>query len=252
MSAFLGLGLLVMIVADLWVGSRLIALARRTRKLPEFAIGSSLLLLGGVGYPLAVAARQGVGGPENAALLVGTALMFQNLGCAAMAVGTWKTFRPEDPWGRLACGLVFASLAMSWIAMAVLGHFSEAPGTTPSYWVGFAGRCLPFAWSAAESWHYHLKLRRRLALGLTDRVVTDRFRLWALAVSGGTAGFVVFAIAAVRGIDVSTSPPVLIATSVAGLVAGFYMWLSFCPPRRYLARLRDAETNPIPAPAATR
>ena len=58
MLQILGIGVLVMIVADGVVGARLIMLARRTRQLPEFCFGISFLFLGVVGYPLSIAARK--------------------------------------------------------------------------------------------------------------------------------------------------------------------------------------------------
>lgn len=233
----LGVGILVMIAADAVVGARLMLLAQRTRRLPELAIGASLFLLGAIGYPLTILARNGVGGPQGAEWLLGAGFAFENVGAAAMALATWRTFRRDSAWARALFIGFAAVLAGSWLAQALRGELAVVNAL---YWTAFAGRALPFAWSAAESWLYHARLRRRLAIGLADPVVTDRFRLWAINTSAVTAAFGVFGIAVLMELPVSTSPNVLASSSIAGLVASVSMWLAFLPPRWYLRRFEDA------------
>lgn len=240
-SGLLGIGVLVMIAADAVVGARLMLLARRTRRLPELAIGSSLFLLGAIGYPLTILARNGVGGPEGSALLLGAGFAFENVGAAAMALATWRTFRRDSAWARWLFLVFAALLAGTWLAQAARGEFAVANGI---YWLAFAGRALPFAWSAAESWHYYGRLRRRLAIGLAEPVVTDRFRLWAINTSAVTAAFAVFGIAVWMQVPVSTSPNVLASSSIAGLVASVSMWLAFLPPDWYLRRFETVVAVP--------
>ena len=240
MTSLLGLGMLVMCAADAVVGVRLIALSLRTRELPEFALGNAVLLLGAVGYPLSVAARRGLGGDSGPEALLGWALAIQNLASLAMAVATWRTFRPASRWGTAACAGLGAALLASWCGQAFASGFSLAPGGSAAYWLGYAARALPFFWNACESWHYHGMLSRRLAIGLADPIVTDRFRLWAISASGVCAAFAVFGLAALRGVDVATSPEVLATSSLAGLVSGATLWLAFLPPRRYLRRFEEA------------
>lgn len=239
MGALLGAGILVMIAAETAVGARLMLLARHTRGLPELLIGASLLLFGGIGYPLAVLARNGAGGPEGGPDFLAAALAFQNLGCACIAFATWRTFRPAAAGARLACLAVTALMALGWAGQLLEG-FSLQPGASPWYWLGFSGRLLPFLWTAAESWRCHDRLRRRLALGLGDPVVADRFRLWAVGAAGVSAGFLLFAVAAGAGVDVASEAWVLLATSFVAVVTGIAFWLAFLPPRAYLRRFEPA------------
>jgi hypothetical protein len=243
MASLLGLGVVVMIAADAVVGSRLLLLARRTRRLPEFALGSSVLLLGGVGYPLAIAARQGLGGAEAATGLLAAALAMQNLAGFAMAVAVWCTFRPGSAAARWATALLASMLLASWLGQALFAGFPPAAGGSASYWLGFAGRVLPFLWSAAESWRYYGLLRKRLAIGLAEPVVTDRFRLWAICSSAVTLAFGAFAFAALQGLDVSSEPGVLAVTSLAGLVSGVTLWLAFLAPHWYLRRFESVPSH---------
>jgi hypothetical protein len=231
-----------MIAADAVVGVRLLALWARTRQMPELGFGSALLLLGAVGYPLAIAARKGlIGAPEDQVFWLGAALGLQNLGCAAMAVATASTFRARAGWAWGLAVAMAALLAGSWLAEAFVDGFSRATGQSAYYWLGLAGRVLPFLWSAIESWSYFARLRRRLRLGLADAAVTDRVRLWALSASGVVVAFGVFAAGLIAGIDVTASPLVLGTTSVVGCVTGISLWLAFLPPASYLHRIRGAE-----------
>lgn len=250
MSSLLGAGVLVMIVADAVVGGRLVGLSLRTRRLPELALGGSILLLGAVGYPLSIAARKGLaGGPEEAAWLLGTALAVQNAGAAAMGVATWSTFRSASRVAGATAAAVAALLAGTWLAMWATNDFAKPTGSTAYYWMGFAPRAFPYAWSAWESWAYYVRLRRRLALGLADPLVTDRFRLWAICASSVCAAFAIFGTALAVGADVSTSPWVLGPTSAVGGVSGVTLWLAFFPPRRYAARFECTGSGPSTAEA---
>jgi hypothetical protein len=237
MAWLLGAGVLVMIVADAAVGLRLVRLALRTRRLPELAIGSSLLFLGGIGYPLAVAARNGAAGsPEATADLIALALACQNLGCAAMAVATAATFRGGVGWARALAGVVCGVLLASWLVQLATGDFARPVGTSLPYFVGLVTRLVPFVWSSAESWSYYAILRRRLRVGLGDAAVTERFALWATNSTGVALAFAVFLAGLIAGADVATSAWVLAPTSLAGLLSGITLWLGFLPPRWYLRR----------------
>lgn len=240
MSGLLGLGVVVMVIADLAVGLRLIGLSARTRRLPELSIGAAFLLLGGIGYPLAFAVRNGLGGPEHLSSLLALAFAVQDLGCLSMGVATWRTFRPDEPRAAAACGGIALLMAVGWGGQLATGAFSPTPGASLLYWVDFAGRVVPYAWATAESWRYYGMLRRRLALGLADPVVTDRFRLWALSASGVTGAFLLFLVATLARVDVSSSLWLTTAIAGASALSGVCFWLAFLPPRVYLRRFEAA------------
>jgi hypothetical protein len=240
MASLLGAGVLVMIAADVVVGVRLVRLAMRTHRVPELAIAVSLLFLGGIGYPLAVAARNGAAAtPEGTAALIAAALGFQDIGCAGMAVATVATFRPGVAWARGLAAAVCAVLLGSWLVELATHDFARPVGTSPQYFVGLGARVLPVVWSAAESWSYFARLRRRLRVGLGDAVVADRFRLWATSATATAFAFAVFLCGLLAGVEVATSAWVLVPTSVAGVVAGVTLWLAFLSPGWYLRRFQS-------------
>ena len=128
----LGLGIVVQIVACGVVGTRLLILATRTRQAPELLLGAAFLLLGVVGYPLAIAAR--AGGDPSTGLLT-TALAVQNVACLCMYATTWRTFRADS---RTAGVLI-----------------DDCPSA-------FFGCCFPVASLRSASWRAELSSERRL------------------------------------------------------------------------------------------
>ncbi|MDX1649335.1 MAG: hypothetical protein R3263_05735, partial [Myxococcota bacterium] len=114
MTALLaGVATLAFIVVGGVVGARLLLLARRTRQLPELAVGLSLFLLSAVSYPasLAVIAGGVPLGPSRALILL--AGVASSVAWAAVFVFTWRSFRPGSPAARaVALGAAGAILAL--------------------------------------------------------------------------------------------------------------------------------------------
>ena len=53
-----------------------------------------------------------------------------------------------------------------------------------------------------------------------------------------SAGFLLFLAGRLLGGNVAESAPVLIGTSVVGLISGTALWLAFLPPENYVRRIR--------------
>lgn len=229
MEKLLGVGIVAQVIACSVVGTRLLLLAARTRQAPELLLGTSFMLLGGVGYPLAILARAG-GDPSSGLLPI--ALGVQNAACLLMYAATWRTFRA----GSRAPGAALGVIALGFGASLVAGT-SGAADAGPGYYLGFTLRVGAFAWPALESFRHYRMFRRRLRIGLGDPVLTDRFRLWTISTGAIVLGFAVFLAGRLLGANVGTNPVVLASTSLVSLVAGTTMWLAFVPPARYLKRL---------------
>ena len=227
-----------MIVADGVVGVRLLMLARRTRLVPELCFGLSFLFLGVVGYPLSIAARKAAMAGMPVPQLLPSALLFQDLSALTMFIATWQTFRPLQRWLRLVMWSGVAVFAASLLGDSVTsGAWAFRDG---GFWyeLGFWARASAFVWAAIEADRYHRTMQRRLKLGLADPVVTDRFRLWTISSYAICAAFLIFYLGRLFADNVATSIPVILATSVAGFVAGVTVWLAFVPPKAYVALVR--------------
>jgi hypothetical protein len=232
MERLLGFGLIAMVAACSVVGLRLLWLSTRTRQAPELLLGGSFLLFGAIGYPLAILARGGAGGAPSPGLLF-AALAVQDLACLCMAAATWRTFRPSDSWGAVLCALMGAGLGAS-----VFGAFATgSPNGGFAYYLGFFLRAATFFWAAWESGNYYGLLRRRLAIGLANPIVVDRFRLWTLSTVGIVLGFAIFLIGRLTTENAAAAPFVLAATSAVSLVSAVTMWLAFVPPASYRRRV---------------
>ena len=240
MEKLLGIGIVFQVVACAVVGFRLALLSGRTRQAPELFLGASFLLLGAIGYPLSIVARSGAAGDLAGSLLLG-ALTVQNLACFCMFLTTGLTFHPGARFvrrGLVVVGTLFA-------ASLVGSYASSGIDDGPWYYLGFTLRAGAFAWAAIESHRLGRRLQRRLRIGLGDVVVADRFRLWTISTAAITAGFAVFLAGRLMGVNVGTSPPVLIATSLVSAVSGTSMWLAFFPPARYTSWIVERSPEPV-------
>lgn len=238
MLRVLGIGAVLMVVADTVVGLRLLAIARRTRRLPEAALGAAFVLLGAIGYPLATAARRGVLPSDEAnAGLLAAGFLAQNLGCLAMYVHVARTFRGDAPWASRLAWAAGAAFAISWVGQGLENGFRPGAGGA-AYALGLAVRTGAFAWASWEALRCHAAARRRLRLGLADPVVTNRFLLFGLSSLAVLGAFVAFTIGRIATPDVAESGWVLAATGASGLVAAATTWLAFLPPEAWRRRLR--------------
>jgi hypothetical protein len=222
------------------VGLRLLSLWRKTRQLPELCIGLGIVLISAVGMPLSVLGRL----PNTVGTRFGNVVFAMGLslacgGIALLFAFTWRVFRSDAGWARLA--MLVASLAMVVLDLGLIRAASQGstlseviPRTRP-WAVGIVSMVvLAFAWGGFEALRYFHLLRRRQALGLADPVVTNRFLLWAVAdwtavvLCGSVAGFLL------AGKAVLVDPLALCVIALTGTVMSATWYLTFFPPAAYL------------------
>lgn len=222
-----------MVAVDAVVGVRLLMLAQRTRELPEAALGAAFVLLGAIGYPLSTAARRDLLPTDEAnATLMAVGFAAQNLACLAVYWMTARTFRAGVRWAQglvVAAGLAFVT---SYVGHALESGF-VGDTTGSAYYLGLVTRSGAFAWACAESLRQYRLARRRLALGLADPLVVNRFLLFGLGTGGVFAAFAIFLVAQLLNAPVAETGWVLAATGAAGLFAAIPTWFAFLPPPFY-------------------
>ena len=240
-ALFSGAATLAFVIVSALVGVRLLQLARRTAALPELALGLAFFLVGAVGYPLRLLSIW----PELPVPLArgcfALADLATGLGSAAVFVFTWSVFRRDAQWAR----------ALVWAAAAVLGvqaGFGVAkalvapPASFGEVDFGFSVRqavtAFSYAWTACEALRYRALLVRRLALGLAEVEVVNRFLLWAIAGVGAFTGSSVMSTVTALGGVPWQSPAALTAVGLGGFTAAICAALAFLPPRAYLDWLR--------------
>ena len=241
-TLFSGVATLAFVVVSWLVGVRLLALARRTRELPELALGTAFLLVGALGYPLGLLSIW-PGLPEP---LARGGFALANLataaGSAAVFVFTRSVFRPVEGWAR---ALVWAGAAVLGVqaAFGVARALTADPARFAEPDLGFSVRqaatAFSYAWTACEALRWRGLLLRRLALGLAEVEVVNRFGLWALAGAGAFLGSGVMSAVSLTGAVPWQNPLALSAVGLGGVVAAVCAALAFLPPRAYLAWLRQ-------------
>ncbi len=96
-----------------------------------------------------------------------------------------------------------------------------------------------FGWTAVESLAYYRKLMRRLALGLAEPEVANRFWLWGVGAAATSAICTLMLAPMSMGMAPLQSPLVLTLMAVAAVVCSICWCFAFFPPQAYLERVRD-------------
>lgn len=232
------------VLVTLVLGPRLLALARRTRQIPEFTMGLCLLLMGGLGYPLATVARAVTAMPDDVrGFALGCATLCNTIGFGALALFTWRVFRAASlaaEVGVAACLTILALLVPAGAVWPGLVAGALSPEPYPG-WPGQLRVVIGLAvlyWTSVEATLLAHRLRRRLALGLADPVVADRVRLWTIAISCASVSFTTSFVLSFRGIDLAASPLGAGMVGTLGMISAACTWLAFLPPARYAAWVR--------------
>jgi hypothetical protein len=239
------------------IGVRLVRLAARTQG-PERWLGLYFLAAPLAGTLLAGVVYMSFADPVRALPdpllrpIHAIDLAFANLGALCVFVFTWRTFRPDAAWARTLTFGGGAVLALSWLAFGVSEGFAVRVLNGPAYWIGFAVRIAALVWMAVEAFRYRGLLRRRVALGLAEPLVANRFLLWGLwalcAVAMGLSDPVARVwYWALTGTASAWHPeigrPIVVVmmatTSAVGVVGATSLFLTFFPTagyRRWVAR----------------
>jgi hypothetical protein len=228
------------------VSAKLLGLARRTGGWPEWSVGIGLFAYAAVAQLLRVVT---MALPEDAARPVLVGLMVLRMAAFAatltgLGVFTWRVFGVESAWRRwLALGIAGAgAVSALFIVEGYAAKLAGGPEIDVVWRVSMGVAFLVvFGWTAAEALHYHRLMRRRIAIGLADPVVANRFLLWGVAAGLSVALTIVPVAASLAG---RVNDPVSsIATAVAGLLNAGVWWLTFTPPAAYVGWIRGRRAD---------
>ena len=218
------------VISSFVVGLRLLAIAMRTGKTPELAIGAAFFAGGGFGYGLTVAAfAMGVFPESLVPILILVGNTSASLGVVALAFGTWRIFRPADHWPLLVIASVLIPLALA--IGGRLHDLARVPAGPFVFWTFTTGSCLGYAWTGYESLRFHAMLRRRMRIGLASAELARRFLLWGIAASSAVGIHLCVALNRLVEID-GMNPGLLLLQAIFGLAAAFGIWFAFFPPLR--------------------
>jgi hypothetical protein len=241
MQLFSAAATLAFVVVSAVLGVRLLALARRTERMPELALGLAFFTVGALGYPLGLAAV--LPGVPAGLARAGFALshVFTAVGSAAVYVFTCTVFRPDARWARWivrAAAFGLAVQAAASVARALTGDPTRFAEPDAAFTLRQALTAFSYGWTALEALRYRALMVRRLALGLAEVEVVNRFLLWAIAGIGAFTGSGTMSAVSLSGAMPWQDPIALSAVGLGGVTSAACAWLAFMPPRAYLAWVR--------------
>lgn len=236
LAAAIGMGLSV--AASLVTGASLLARARRTREVPELAIGVALFAGGGVAFPTLVLSVQALSqAPRLATLGLTIGTFLGHLGAASLALAVRHLFRPEAGWAR-ALQLGLTTVLAGALAARVLEP-ERVPSPGYVFWPGMAASFGCYAWSALESFACARRLRQPAA-GSAPAPEAWRYAMWGLAATAASGIFVGTIVG--RAVDPFGLPDgVVLLQAALGVVAAVGIALAFLPiaSERTLISVRD-------------
>lgn len=245
MRALAGLCLILSCVAGFVLGVRMFWAWRRTRKGAEFSIGFTALALSLSGILLMTVAEVPFDAQSSGQQLTTfVALLLLASSSIALGLGYRIVFRPHERWALWLWG-AGAVLLLAWWGLALAWGGSGLRGETglrPALY--YAGRLLLHGWGTLEAFRYRAVLRRRLALGLADPLVTHQFWLWGVS-GGAVVGTLVLGAwsSYVLHQSVLTWPLGLFAMGSLGVVSAVTIWWAFYPPAFYRRLVVGSETG---------
>lgn len=186
LEAISGLVTLALLGLSAVIGVRLLRLSARRSGSPERWLGLYFLLYSALATGLSVGTYVGwssanVTLPDLVVrLLNGGFFTASTLGLGCLLLFTQRTFRAASSGAQTGLGItigIMVSMTL-WTGVSTGFEIELLPG--PPYWIHWAARLSGWIWVAGESFAYWSKQRRRLALGLADPIVSNRFLLWAV------------------------------------------------------------------------
>jgi hypothetical protein len=243
--AYLGelLGGLIYLIA----GFRLLRLGGRTGEAPERLLGAIFLLMG-VSAVLYVLPSWPVFAALWTPLNFAGRLAFMPPS-VMIVIFTWLVFRPEARWPIWFAWITAALIATGIGGTVWVGDWEGYSIDNHWFWLEWLGYTLPFGWAGTEAFLQHLQARRRLRLGLSERMVCNRLLLWSgFGVLQVCSCLVLIPQYAQYGRDnlFTATWDMLYGAFVIGSLA--MIWLVFFPPVVY-RRWISGGAGATPAPA---
>jgi hypothetical protein len=154
-------------------------------------------------------------------------------------------FRPHERWAKALAGVMFVCLwggQLGW----ELGNGYRSAGPGNAFWfLRYAVIWSYPVWTMVESYRYYALMRRRLAIGLADPLLANRFFLWGTGALGtGLATWISslpFLWVGRPELLLAWTPTVQIVVASVGVATVLAYLLTFLPPAFYRRWLLGAD-----------
>lgn len=248
-DGFHSVATLAFVLGSAVVSVRLLALAYRTREAPEVLLGSALLCTAVLGYGVLIANLVVRGGlqvapqdvPPLAIVLSGVGKLLHDIGVTLFLFFVVHVFHRRTPWAWALAGALALLLWGGFAVGAAHGSFRMDQVGSSAWFCEYAVIWTYQLWNMIESYRYWGLLRRRVALGLADPLVTNRFFLWGTGSLVSSlaiwAASVPFAFMGDLPRLAEITPAVRIMTAALGLASVGCSLFAFLPPTWYRRRI---------------
>jgi hypothetical protein len=239
----IGIGLFLL--TSLVVGTRLVFLYLRTRKLPELLMAVALLCTGFLAFAVGSAGKILMdGSPALRSGLTVLGLSVEYIGDAALALFAWRVFHADKRWSLVFVAALAILSVGAFVGELWSGEYLRYSDSEPitGLWVPFAllVRGLAPTWLAFECLRFHAQLRRRVRIGLADPIVMQRVGLWGVAMTASAGAYVVpIAHRLAYGTGIREHVWAISMVSALAMVTALSMGFAFFPPRKYRERMRS-------------
>ena len=242
MQAFAFGCLLAYVLVSAVISTRLLLRWRRNREAPELLLGLGLLCSVSIGYPLIV---WGSSLPETGAAASRAGMLAFQVGVGLYAHFNARVFRPGETWAKVLASVCTHIFAVVFVVVVTLPAALDTPEAMAQHLFPFGvlnqvTLLVICAWTGFEGLRYHLMLRRRLAVGMAEPLLVDRFRLFGILGCLQTSTMVVGLAVMLSGENVATHNLVILWSSLQGLLSSVLTVLIFMPPTWYVGRFAGA------------
>lgn len=198
-------------------------------------MGAGLLAMGAISWPFAIAARKAEALPDEVRVfLVALYMVGMISGVALLCAFNHRVFRQGDGLGRTLWSLITgANVALAVAQTIEPGLLALARGRGGIWSLNPAVIGCVFAWGCVESTLYYGKLKKRLAIGLGDPAVAERFLLWSIGTGLAAATCALGMTLSMLGLDTRTNPIALLVIGVMGICMSTPIWIAFLPSPHY-------------------
>ncbi len=206
------------------VGIRLLAIASRSREIPELSVGFVLLMEVISATSWALASTTAVG------QLVSTSAAAASVACLTLFVV--YTFLPDSRVARVVAAVVLLAAG----ACVLVPTLNAAWGSKDFYvrfgWGASLARAFSFGWAALVAGRSLAALQRRARLGLSHPLTASRVGFWCLSAAFSSGSFLMPVIEIVTDtVRPGGISPISIGFAIG---ASSFVWLAFWPPKVYV------------------
>lgn len=241
------LATLLFVLVSAVVSVRLLLLARRTGERPELLLGLAILGTAVLGYGVLIAASlaRGVGvavaTTPGARALHAAGMLLHDAGVSCMILFVVAVFRAGQRWAMALAAVMLGALWLGTLGWELENGFRSSGMGNGFWWLHQSVVWTYSVWTVVESYRYHGLMRRRVALGLADPLVANRFLLWGTAALGTTlatwCASIPYFLASRQDLVLSWTPVVYLGTATFGAATVVLYYLTFFAPAGYRRRV---------------